>query len=206
MLAAFSRTQPQAVCGSRSPCAPSSWGFGHSMIPPAPSSRRLNHEHGTLDKGNQPMANALGGCLPGPNADPVTFACGSSRVFLTNRELAPSPIRPSCMKTSPLRTAFVRTLCVLALAPAPLAAMSREFEGSRTNSILLNGPWEFARGDGNENAESAAGQAKFSWQTVKLPRPFMKWSQEAASQTKIVWARRTFNVTAATSSTTRACG
>ena len=32
---------------------------------------------------------------------------------------------------------------------------AREFEGSRQDSILLNGPWEFARGDGNEGAEKS---------------------------------------------------
>jgi hypothetical protein len=83
------------------------------------------------------------------------------------------------------------------LALACLDASARESEGSRTNSILLNGSWEFVRGDGSEGAESAAGQAKLTWQSVKLPGPFMKWSQEAANHTKCVWARRTFSVTGA---------
>jgi hypothetical protein len=73
--------------------------------------------------------------------------------------------------------------------------LARESEGSRENSILLNGQWEFAQGDGSEGAETAAGQRKVQWQQVRLPGPFMRWSQEAANQTKIVWARRDFSVT-----------
>ena len=88
-----------------------------------------------------------------------------------------------------------RPLCLLILALGCLASLAREYEGARTNSILLNGPWEFARGAGNEGAESAAGQGKLSWQMVKLPGPFMAYSKEAANQTKVVWARRNFTVT-----------
>src|SRR5262245_24560576 len=72
---------------------------------------------------------------------------------------------------------------------------AREFEGSRENSILLNGPWEFVAGDGTEGAETAAGQRNIEWRQVNLPGPFMSWSKEAASKTKFVWARRSFNLT-----------
>lgn len=89
------------------------------------------------------------------------------------------------------------SLCLLILALSNDILLAREFEGSRTNSILLNGEWEFSRGDGSEGAELAGGQAKLSWQTVKLPGPFMKWSKDAVSQTKIVWAKRSFHVTPA---------
>jgi len=85
--------------------------------------------------------------------------------------------------------------CLLALGLGCLTSLAREFEGSRENSILLNGPWEFARGDGSEDAQTAAGQQKVHWQEVKLPGPFTKWSQEAAHQTKFIWARRSFKVT-----------
>src|SRR5262249_44730652 len=87
--------------------------------------------------------------------------------------------------------------CVLALGWACLTAIAREFEGSRTNSILLNGPWEFVVGDGSEGAEAAAGQQKLPWQEVHLPGPFMKWRKEAANDTKFVWARRRFSVSPA---------
>jgi len=73
-------------------------------------------------------------------------------------------------------------------------SFARESEGSRENSILLNGPWEFAVGEGTEEAETAAGQRGLRWQPVDLPGPFMPWSQEAADRTKFVWARRTFDV------------
>ncbi len=72
---------------------------------------------------------------------------------------------------------------------------AREYEGSRANSVLLNGAWEFASGDGGDAAETAAGAQKLSWRQVTLPGPFMAWNQEVANQTKFVWARRSFTVT-----------
>jgi len=87
------------------------------------------------------------------------------------------------------------SLCLLAVALGCLVSQAREHEGTRTNSVLLNGVWEFARGDGTECAETAAGQGQIQWQQVTLPGPFMAWSKEAANQTKFVWARRTFEVT-----------
>ena len=86
----------------------------------------------------------------------------------------------------------MKTLWLVAIGLGCCASFARESEGSRTNSILLNGPWEFARGDGNEGAETPAAQASLAWQPVTLPGPFMPWSQEAANQTKFVWARRSF--------------
>ena len=71
---------------------------------------------------------------------------------------------------------------------------AREFEGVRTNSILLNGQWEFVTGDGSERAETSAGQRMIQWRQVNLPGPFMQWSKEAANNTRIVWARRNFTV------------
>jgi hypothetical protein len=64
--------------------------------------------------------------------------------------------------------------CVLALGLGCLTSFVREFEGSRENSILLNGQWEFARGDGSEGAETAAGQQDVARQQVTLPGPSMK--------------------------------
>ena len=90
-----------------------------------------------------------------------------------------------------------KPLCLLILALGSLASLAREYEGSRANSILLNGPWEFARGDGNEGAESASAQRQIQWQQVKLPGPFMAWSKDAANNTEVIWARRNFNLTAA---------
>ena len=92
---------------------------------------------------------------------------------------------------------LAKPLCLLMLALGGLISLAREYEGSRTNSILLNGPWEFVRGDGNEGAEAVAAQRQLSWQDTTLPGPFMSWSKDAANQTKVVWARRTFQVTAA---------
>jgi hypothetical protein len=74
-------------------------------------------------------------------------------------------------------------------------SLAREFEGSRTNSLLLNGPWKFAIGTGDERAESEAGAAKLGWRQVTLPGPFIPWSQDAANHTKVLWAHRSFTVT-----------
>jgi hypothetical protein len=74
---------------------------------------------------------------------------------------------------------------------------SPESEGQRANSVGLNGPWEFCAGDGSERAESPDGAQRLHWQAVTLPGPFMAWSQKAATETKFVWARRSFQVTRA---------
>ena len=89
------------------------------------------------------------------------------------------------------------SLCILLLALADYASLARESEGARENSVLLNGPWEFVRGDGGEGAESPAAQQQLKWEPVQLPGPFMRYSREAANQTRVVWARRAFNVTTA---------
>lgn len=86
-------------------------------------------------------------------------------------------------------------LGLLALLVGAVPVIGRESEGARANSVLLNGTWEFVRGAGDENAETAAGSRKLEWRTVKLPGPFMPWSQEAGNNTKCVWARRNFTVT-----------
>jgi hypothetical protein len=62
---------------------------------------------------------------------------------------------------------------------------------------LLNGDWEFSPGDGSEQAQTPDGTSSLQWRTVKLPGPFMPWSQEAANNTRFVWTRRIFTVSAA---------
>lgn len=94
-------------------------------------------------------------------------------------------------------TYLTKAVCFLVIGLGCSALQAREQEGARENSILLNGPWEFARGDGSEHAESPAGQRTMAWQQVTLPGPFMKWNQEVANQAKIFWVRRNFNVTGA---------
>lgn len=92
-------------------------------------------------------------------------------------------------------TQLAKTLCVFVLGCLP--SLAREFEGARTNSLLLNGAWEFVRGEGSERAETLEAPAKLQWQSVKLPGPFMPYSQEAAHNTKCIWARRNFELTSA---------
>jgi len=69
-------------------------------------------------------------------------------------------------------------------------------EGQHAKSITLNGTWEFAIGDGQEQAERQKGQEKLVWQEVQLPGPFVPWSEKAVSEIAFVWARRMFRLTA----------
>ena len=96
-------------------------------------------------------------------------------------------------------TPLTKLLCLLVFVLGCLTSFAREYEGSRANSILLNGTWEFVLGEGDEGAESARGSEKLRWQQVTLPGPFMTykvWEQEARD-TKFVWARRRFDITPA---------
>ncbi|HON08970.1 MAG TPA: hypothetical protein PLW02_12810, partial [Verrucomicrobiota bacterium] len=84
--------------------------------------------------------------------------------------------------------------CVLLICLTSFSLLARESEGARTNSILLNGVWEFVVGNGNENAQTSDGQQRLLWKNVNLPGPFMPYNREAANNTKIVWTRRIFQV------------
>jgi len=75
-----------------------------------------------------------------------------------------------------------------------ICSAAQAYEGRRANSVLLNGIWEFALGEGDERAEISAGQEKLAWQQVTLPGPLVEWSEEAATTIKFVWAKRTFEV------------
>lgn len=68
-------------------------------------------------------------------------------------------------------------------------------EGQHAKSITLNGTWEFAVGDGQEQAQSRGGQAKLVWKEVKLPGQFMPYSNKAVSEIAFIWAKRTFQLT-----------
>ncbi len=69
-------------------------------------------------------------------------------------------------------------------------------EGYRERSVSLNGPWEFAIGEGDEGAGTPAGQASLAWSPVTLPGPFLEWSDQAVRDTAFAWARREFHVSA----------
>ncbi|MBP7937465.1 MAG: hypothetical protein KA354_22710 [Phycisphaerae bacterium] len=92
--------------------------------------------------------------------------------------------------------ARARRFVLLALGICCFGLPALGYEGQRANSVLLNGQWEFAKGKGDEDAQAATGRQRLDWQPVTLPGPFMKYSQEAANDTKIVWARRGFTVSA----------
>jgi hypothetical protein len=92
---------------------------------------------------------------------------------------------------------LTKAFCLLALGLWCVPSFAREYEGSRANSVLLNGAWEFVCGNGDEDAETVAGQRGLTWQEVTLPGPFMRWNKEAANQIKFIWARRSFRVSEA---------
>ena len=73
---------------------------------------------------------------------------------------------------------------------------SMDWEGRRANSVLLNGEWEFAPGDGNERAERAENANSLSWTVVTLPGSVVKYADPAAASMRFAWVRRTFTVSA----------
>jgi len=85
-------------------------------------------------------------------------------------------------------------LATVLLLCAPVTG--REYEGDRTNSVLLNGWWEYVQGQGDEGAEKRERQDGLSWKGVQLPGPFMPYSRQAAQEIRVIWARRTFKVSA----------
>src|SRR5688572_127494 len=101
------------------------------------------------------------------------------------------------MRLSRWRSSWVWLQCLAFALVSTSNGDARGFEGDRTNSVSLIGTWEFFVGDGSERAESVVEQASLDWRAVQLPGPFMKWSEEAANNTKVVWARRNFTVTPA---------
>lgn len=70
-------------------------------------------------------------------------------------------------------------------------------EGQHADSISLNGPWEFALGNGDEHAETPEGASRLSWKPVTLPGALLKYSDPAAATTRFAWVRRTFPASAA---------
>lgn len=97
----------------------------------------------------------------------------------------------------------MKSLIIIILVFVCLKSVAYAYEGQRKNSILLNGAWEFALGDGNEGAESPKEQTRLEWKKVNLPGPFMEWNQDAVNNIKFVWVKRQFQVsdTQATSMT-----
>jgi len=91
----------------------------------------------------------------------------------------------------------VRRVTILVFCLAGIAPSAAALEGRRADSVLLNGAWEFALGQGDEEAYAPDGQAALHWQPVELPGQFVPWDREAATRIKFVWARRAFDVSEA---------
>jgi len=96
--------------------------------------------------------------------------------------------------TCALTKIFCTTILII---PTLLSISASAYEGQRSNSILLNGLWQFAIGNGDEHAELASGHQKLNWESVTLPGQFIEWGEDAARTIKFVWAKRTFEVSRA---------
>ncbi len=64
---------------------------------------------------------------------------------------------------------MVVCLVVMLLVLICLRSTAFAYEGRREQSVLLNGLWEFASGEGDEHAEAPEGQTTLEWQEVALP-------------------------------------
>ncbi len=91
----------------------------------------------------------------------------------------------------------MRILIAVLLGVVCMCGVSYGYEGRRADSVLLNGDWEFALGNGDEHAETAAGAAKLAWRPARLPGTFVPWTEENAESVRFAWARRRFEVTGA---------
>lgn len=89
---------------------------------------------------------------------------------------------------------FITIWTVVVPAGSMTGKSSSEGEGMRTNSVVLNGDWEFAIHQGDGHSETQEDTVVPNWQAVKLPGPFMAWNQEVVNNTRFVWVRRTFTV------------
>jgi hypothetical protein len=95
----------------------------------------------------------------------------------------------------PYGVGTMRMLMAVALGVICMTTVTYGYEGRRADSVLLNGAWEFALGNGDERAETAAGAAKLAWRPARLPGVFVPWTEENATTVRFAWARRRFEVT-----------
>ncbi len=86
-----------------------------------------------------------------------------------------------------------RISCALTFAFLCAGLFARESEGTRENSLLLNGSWEYVLGDGTENHEAASNQEAGDWKRIELPQTGLPF-KDANHDTKIIWVRRTFQL------------
>jgi len=84
---------------------------------------------------------------------------------------------------------------LLLLITISLTSMTAGYEGKRTDSVLLNGQWDYCFAEGDEDAQIASNQSSLTWKQVGLPGPFDEWSERNATSIKFVWLKRTFDVT-----------
>ena len=65
------------------------------------------------------------------------------------------------------------------------------------STVSLKGVWEYARGTGDERAETRDGQRGLPWQRATLPADldgFLGWNEDDARHLRCVWAKRRFEV------------
>lgn len=92
----------------------------------------------------------------------------------------------------------MRNLCIVLVLLALICPTAFAYEGRRADSVLLNGDWQYVVGDGNEAADTAAGQDKLTWLAAKLPGQFVPFVQgpNRPIPPKLIWSKRTFEVSA----------
>lgn len=83
---------------------------------------------------------------------------------------------------------------ILLIVTSSVTLFARDSEGMRENSVLLNGSWEYAIGDGTENHETSSNQNAADWKQIELPQTGIPF-KDANHDTKIIWVRRTFQLT-----------
>ncbi len=70
-------------------------------------------------------------------------------------------------------------------------------EMRRANSVLLNGHWKYAVGEGSESAFTEIGRKPLQWRPVTLPGHFTELNHKDATDIRFVWIQRTFDISAA---------
>jgi hypothetical protein len=76
--------------------------------------------------------------------------------------------------------AFIKMLACFTIVTSAGQCAVPSYEGSRSNSIVLNGTWDFAKGTGDEHAETATGQQQLKWQSVTQAQ----WEKSVAAWLK----------------------
>ena len=59
-------------------------------------------------------------------------------------------------------------------------------EMRRADSVLLNGQWEYALGDGSEAAHTEGRRERLKWRPATLPGRFAEWDEHGAADIRFM--------------------